>query len=181
MSMDESYTVAKYIEKSRLGNLASGIPTTGDQNLADDIDHLYETAFAERLRSALEAERRVSDAKIKEARYTALNDAARAYKTESVGFQEGWGSNELDVAKLDMLGKVYTWLKERRDKYVDTLPRWINLRDTYNSLSDGAKIEVDSVIWTHRKGFGTFNAETDSGVIHARSFNKQVKLIDHNL
>lgn len=181
MSMDESYTVAKYIEKSRLGNLASGIPTIGDQNLADDIDHLYEQEFAKRLKAALDRERKISDAKVKEARYTALNDAVKVFSTESVGFQAGWGSNEMDQAKLDILGKAYSWLKARRDKYVDVLPRWINLRDTYEDLSDGAKIEVDSVIWTHRKGFGTFNAETDSGVIHARSFNKQVKLLDHNL
>lgn len=180
MSMDEAYKVAQLIEKKRLGTLASGIPTTGDQMLADDIDQIYEAEFNRRLTAALAVERTLAAGRLKDAQYSVLNDAVRAYSRECVGFQHGWGSNELDQAKVSMLDKTLTWLKQRRDKYIDVLPRYINLKQTYESLSDGAQIEVDSVIYTYRSGFGTFHSE-DGAIIRGLTFNKQVKLIDHNL
>lgn len=176
MARSEAYKAAQLIEKRRLGFAATGIPTTSDQNCADKIDALYEAEFERRLG----IERLRTEGLVKEARWRTLEDAVSAYSRECIGFQKGWGSNELDQAKLSMLDKTLTWLRGRRDKYTDTLPRYINLKRTFESLSDGAKIEVDGVVYTYRNGFGSFHSE-DGSIIVGRTFDQQVKLIDHNL
>lgn len=180
MAQEQTYKAAQIIEERRLVDRATGIPTLGDVSAAEDIDDMHEAEFRRRLAVALDDARREADARVKEAKIEALESAVQAYSRECIGFQEGWGSNEMDQAKLSMLDKTLAWLKVRRDKYNEPLPRYINLRDTYKSLSDGAKIEVDSVIYYFQLGFGTFRSD-DGSVIQGRSFNKQVTLLDNNL
>lgn len=166
MAQTQAYKAAQIIEKRRLAFTATGIPTTGDQNAADEIDRMYEEEF----------QRRLATAKVE-----ALESAEKAFNKECLGFQAGWGSNEIDLAKLDVLGKTIDWLKERAAKYTDQLPRRINLNNTYKSLSDGAVIELDRVLYTHRIGFGDFVSSDNSRIRGNGSTMREVTLVDHNL
>lgn len=166
MAQALAYKAAQLIEKRRLGFAATGIPTTSDIFAANEIDDLYEA----------EIQRRVEEAKV-----SALESASKAYERECIGFQRGWGSNEIDVAKLEMLNKTIDWLKARKEKYLDVLPRRINLNNTYRSLSDGAKIELDRIVYVHRIGFGDFVSDDNAKIVGNASSNREVTLIDHNL
>lgn len=124
--------------------------------------------------------KRVFEEKIRDAKVEAIHSTTVAYNKECLKFQAGWGSNELDVAKLAMLGKTLTWLGKRQEKYTEPLPRTINLKDSYGDLSDGAKIEVDGKEYSHRIGFGDF-VSSDHETIIARDADYQVTLVDNNL
>lgn len=165
MAQAQAYKTAQLIEARRVGYHATGIPTTADQATADEIDRMYEEEFERRL---------------KEAQAKALEDAERALNRESIGFQSSWGSNPEDVARLDGIGKVMEWMKARAAKHRDALPRTINLKDTYEGLSDGAVIEYRGTPFSHRIGFGDFQSEYGDRIV-AREADMDVKLVSHNL
>lgn len=170
MAQKNAYTVAGMIEARRLGEQTTGIPTISDQATADAIDRMYEAEFSSRLEAA-----------VREAKAEALEKAERALNKECLKFQPSWGSNAEDVARLDGVGKVMSWMKARAAKYRETLPRTINLKDTYKGLSDGAVIEVDRKLYSHRIGFGDFISTFDSDIIVGRKSDMEVKLVSHNL
>lgn len=120
------------------------------------------------------------DNKIRTAKVEALQHAERALNRECIGFQSRWGSNEIDVAKLDVLGKSLTWLRERAFKYLEPLPRYINLKDIYRTLSDGAEIKYNGEIFRHRIGHGDFISK-HGDIIVARLHDEDVELVSHNL
>jgi hypothetical protein len=165
MAETQAYKAAQLIEARRIGYHATGIPTIADQATADEIDRMYEEEFARRLTVA---------------RGEALESAEKAFNRESLGFQKGWSSSPEDVMKLDMIQKSLDWIKARAAKYSDQLPRTINLKDTYKSLSDGAQIEYRGTIFTHMIGYGEFRSDFGD-TITARLHDEDVKLVSHNL
>jgi len=180
MAQEQRYTAARIIEARRLGDGAVGIPTTRDMDSAEEIDEIYEEEMLRRVAVAVEYERRVADSRVQQAKAETLESASKAFSRECLGFQAGWGSNEIDLAKLDVLGKTQTWLEERAFKYRDPLPRYINLKNTYKTLSDGAEIKYRGEIFTHRIGFGDF-VSVNGDSITARLHDEDVVLVDHNL
>jgi len=180
MAETQAYKAAQIIEERRLGKNATGIPTISDRICADEIDDMYEAEFRRRLAVVVDDARREAEARVQEAKVEVLESASKAFSRECLGFQAGWGSNEIDLAKLDVLGKTQTWLEERAFKYRDPLPRYINLKDTYRTLSDGAEIKYRGEVFTHRIGFGDF-VSIKGDNITARLHDEDVTLINHNL
>lgn len=82
--------------------------------------------------------------------------------------------------KLDVIGKALDWMKARAEKYRDQLPRVINVKDTYKSLSDGAKIEYRGTTFWLSRGHGEFRSDYGDRIT-ARLFDEEAKLVDHNL
>ena len=109
-----------------------------------------------------------------------LNSAVKALNKESIGFQSSWGSNPEDIAKLEAIGKTITWLEQRALKYLDPLPRSINLRENYRSLSDGAVVKIAGETYIHRRGFGLFSNRKGEDIV-AREYAGPATLISHNL
>lgn len=114
------------------------------------------------------------------AQVEALRSAEKALNRECLRFQSSWSSNEIDVAKLDVLGQALTWISDRAAKYDEVLPRTINLKDTYRSLSDGAVIEYRGVRYEHRLGHGDFVSDLGDRIV-ARLHDEDVTLLDNNL